>query len=142
AKKEAEISAREQALREAEKQAKQEAEVAAKQQAKRETEKREVEETQEVAAGTSSMIYQGDVQLVVSSPVGLEQVRELKESLEQVEDLKILWTGGSVENGTIIAVSLENPIPLISILNKIPTVEKVEMRGKSILVMLKAPLGS
>ncbi|MFC2003805.1 hypothetical protein ACFLV4_07715, partial [Chloroflexota bacterium] len=103
---------------------------------------REVEETQEVAAGTSSRIDRGDFQLVVSSPVGFNQVREFKESLEQVEDLKILWTGGGADKGIIIAVSLQNPMPLIPILNKIPAVEKAEKVGGSILVMLKTSPGS
>ncbi len=146
AEREAELAAKQRAereaeeaqiVREAEKQARQEAELAAKQQAER-----DAEEPQKVAAGTGSGIYQGDFKLVVSSPVGFERVREFRESLERIENLKILWTGGGADKGTIIAVSLQNPMPLIPILNKIQVVEKAEKMGGSILVMLKASPGS
>ncbi|MFC2067336.1 hypothetical protein ACFLUO_09900 [Chloroflexota bacterium] len=138
AKKEAGISAREQALREAE--------LTAKQRAEREAEKakkaREVSEPQKVAPGTGSGMYQGDFKIVVSSPVSLGRVREFRESLERIENLKVLWAGGGADKGTIIAVSLQNPMPLIPIFNKIQTVEKAEKMGESILVMLKTSPGS
>ena len=64
-------------------------------------------------------------------------MRQFTESLEEVEDLKVVWTGGSMDEGAIITVSVQKPIPLIRILDEMPMVEKVEMKDEKIVVMLK-----
>ena len=76
---------------------------------------------------------------MVPSPVEFEQVRQFKACLEQVRNLRIAWAGGSVGRGTITTVLVQKPMPLIRILNKMPTVEKVDRKGRNIMVMLKAP---
>jgi len=140
AKKEAELAAKEKAKREAEearkareadKQAKKEAELAAKEKAKREAE--------EAVRDTDSGIYEGNFRLVLPLPVGFEQVRQFKERLEQIENLRIVWTGGSVAEGAIIAVSVQKPMTLIRILNEMPMVEKVDKKGEKIVAVLKTP---
>ncbi|MFC2040525.1 hypothetical protein ACFLTW_05100, partial [Chloroflexota bacterium] len=126
--------------KEAEEKAKKEAEKAAKEKAKQISNRGAVKEVggaQKVTANTSLGTYKGEVKLKVSASVDFgKQVREFNESLKQVEGLEISWTGGSADEGTIIAVSLQTPMPLIDILNKIPIVDKIEIRGESILVTL------
>jgi len=145
ARKEAEQLAKEQAKREAEEVRKaKEAEERARKEADRlakEQAKREAEETAKKGAvqGIGSEIYQGDVELVVPSPAGFKQVRQFKERLERVENLRVVWSGGSVDEGSIIAVSVQKPMTLIRILNEMPTLEKVDKKGERIVVMLKTP---
>jgi sulfite reductase alpha subunit-like flavoprotein len=152
AKKEAELAAKEKAKREAEearkareteKQAKKEAELAAKEKAKREAEEaRKARETREAALDISSEIYEGDVRLVVPSAVTLKHVTQFQEHLRKVDNLKIALVGGSVDEGVIIVVSLEQPVTLIRILNEMPMVEKVDKKGRNIVITLKTPVVS
>ena len=86
-----------------------------------------------------SEIYEGDVELVVPSPAGFKQVRQFKECLERVENLRVVWSGGSVDEGSVIGVSVQKPMTLIRILNEMPTLEKVDKKGERIVVMLKTP---
>jgi len=120
--------------KEYEKLARKEAERAAKEEAKREAE--EAKRAEEAAHDISSEIYEGDVRLVIPSPAGFEQVRRFKKRLEKVKSLRIVWVGGSVEEGAIIVASLQNPVTLIRILNEMPTVEKVDKKNGNIVVML------
>lgn len=140
AKKEAERQAKEQAGRDAEE---------AKERAKREAEEaKRVEEAEAKAkkeAGqpakeqaVSAELYEGMVNLVIASPVDLGQMRRLEEYLCQVQDLRLVVVGGSVDEGTKIVVSAEKPIPLIDIIRKMPPIEQVVKKGKEIQVMLKA----
>ena len=130
-------AAKEEARREAEKLASKEAERAAKEAAKREV--KEAKRAQEAVHDISSEIYEGDVRLVIPSPAGFEQVTQFKERLEKVKKLRIVWVGGSVEEGAIIVASLQNPMTLIRILNEMPTVEKVDKKNGNIVVMLTLP---
>jgi len=75
---------------------------------------------------------------VVPPPAGFERVKQFAESLEQIENLKVVWIGGAEEEGTIIGISVQKPVVLIQILNEMPTVEKVHKKGEKIVVMLKA----
>ena len=71
-------------------------------------------------------------------PVDLGQVGELEEYLRQVQNLRLVLIGGSVEEGSEIVVSAEKPVSLISVLREIPLVERVVKKDKEIQVTLKA----
>jgi HD-GYP domain-containing protein (c-di-GMP phosphodiesterase class II) len=81
-------------------------------------------------------LYTGEVRLVVPLTVGGLEVRRFKEHLESIEDLKIIMTGGSEEEGHLILLSVQKPMPLISVINDVTMVESVEKHGKNILVSL------
>ena len=155
AKKEAEQLAREQAKKEteeekearvkkeaeeAEKRAKKEAEQLAKEEAKKEAgeEKKAGKSVQDIGSAT----YEGDFQIVLPSPLSFKHVRQFTERLEEVEDLKVMWTGGSLDEGTIIGVSVQKPVPLVRILSEMLVVEKVEMKEDKIVVTLKTSAAS
>ncbi len=143
AKREAEQAAKERAKREAEEakeKAKREAEEAktareAEQKAKREAEQKAKREAEEKIRAN---LYEGMVKLAIASPVDYGQVRELEGYLRQVQGLRLVLVGGSVEEGVKIVVSAEKPIPLVGILRELPPVEQVVKEGKEIQVTLKA----
>jgi putative nucleotidyltransferase with HDIG domain len=153
AKKEPERLAKEETKREAEEakqareveiQAKKEPERLAKEETKREAEEAkqarevEIETKKEATHDIGAKIYEGNVMLVVPPPVGFEQVSQFKEYLERVENLRILFFGASADEGFIIAVSVQQPMTLIRILNEMPMVEKaIKKSKKQIVLMLK-----
>ncbi|MFC1987178.1 hypothetical protein ACFLVH_01320 [Chloroflexota bacterium] len=98
----------------------------------------EDKETRETTQGTESEIYKGDVQIVVSYMDDYRQTTQFKESLGQLENIKIMWSGGSSEETSITVVSVQKPMPLIRTLNEMPMVERVYRRGEKIVVVLKA----
>ena len=126
--------------------AKKEAERAAKDRASREAEeakrakeaKNRVKGEEEDKEAVSAELYQGIVKLTIVPPIDLGQVRKLEEYLSQVQDLRLVLIGGSVDEGTEIVVSAENPIPLTDVLREIPPVEQVVKKGKKIQITLKA----
>jgi len=78
---------------------------------------------------------------VISSFVNLEQLRQFEEHLRQIKDVRIAWTGGSADEGPIIAISLQKPLQLM-FLNEIPLVEKAYKEGGRIVVRLSNPVGN
>ena len=63
------------------------------------------------------------------------QVR--KRGAHRVEGLRLEAIGGSVEGGSEIIVSVENPIPLVDILKGMPSVAEAVKQGKDTRVVLK-----
>jgi small-conductance mechanosensitive channel len=131
AKKEAEKLAKEKAKREAEeaKRAKKETERLAKEQAKQ-AKKAGKGAVQDVSPVTS----EGNFQLVLPSSVGFKQLKQFTDRLSEVKDLKVVWTGGSTDEGILIAVSVAQAVPLAQILSEMPMVEGVEVKGNKITI--------
>lgn len=137
-KKEAEKLAKEEAkkkaedekrFKEAEAKANKEAEKLAKEQAK--------QAKQEPAPDVGSATYEGKFQLVLPSSVGFKQVNQFTQHLAEIKDLEIVWTGGSLDEGTLITVSVAQATPLARILSEMPMVEGVEVKGEKVTVTLK-----
>ncbi|MFC1990229.1 hypothetical protein ACFLVW_06745, partial [Chloroflexota bacterium] len=64
----------------------------------------------------SQTLYAGEVELTIASQAELQLVARLYNYLQTIPELKILYTKGSWDKGTTIAIVLEKPLPLISIL--------------------------
>jgi len=82
----------------------------------------------------SHPLYTGEVELAVAKPVDLKMVSKLYNYLQVTPEIKLARTSGSWDKGTTITVTLDKPIPLISVLSsKIPeakvTPERPEMDG-------------
>jgi len=82
----------------------------------------------------SHPLYTGQVELTVAKPVDLKMVSKLYNYLQVTPEIKLARTSGSWDKGTTITVTLDKPIPLISVLSsKIPeakvTPERPEMDG-------------
>jgi len=128
----------------AEEKAKKEAELEAKERANREAEeakeaKRAEEKTKEaVELEVDAGLYEGVMELTIVPPIDLGQMENLEKDLRQVENLRLVLVGGSVDEGNKIVVSAEKPIPLLRILGEMPAVEQVVRKGDKIQVTLKA----
>ena len=79
------------------------------------------------------------VKLILASPVDPGQLKELEKSLRQVQGLRVVLVGSSVEEGTRVMVSVEESIPLVGILSEMSAVEQVAKAGRDIRVTLLAP---
>ncbi len=117
----------------------------AKERVRRETEEaREGELVTEPAAKAkeaeevSTLLYEGTIDLVIMPPVGVLQIKNLEEKLRLIQNLRVVLTGGSVDEPIRIVVSAEQPIPLIDVLSQIPIVDQVTKEGKEIQILLKA----
>jgi len=145
AKKEAEKLAKEKAKKEAEeaKRAKKEAERLAKEQAKQDKKdkkaKKDKKDNREAVQDISPATSEGNFQLVLPSSVGFKQLKQFTDHLAGVKDLKIVWTGGSTDEGILIAVSVAQAVPLAQILSEMPMVEGVEVKGEKITITPKGP---
>ncbi len=83
----------------------------------------------------SQTLYAGEIELAIAIPVKLNMVSKLYNHLQTIPEIKILRTTGSWDRGTTITVVLEKPIPLISLVSKIPGVEATsELPQKDSLV--------
>ena len=114
-------------------------------QAKKEAKKAEAqakEEAKQAARGkdkgSAARTYKGMIRLTIMPPVDSGQLKILEEHLSQVQDLRLVVVGGSVESGTEIVISAENPIPLLDILREMPPVAQVITKGKTAQITLKA----
>ncbi|MFC1981901.1 hypothetical protein ACFLUN_00325 [Chloroflexota bacterium] len=67
--------------------------------------------------------YDGEVELTIATPVELKLVSRLYNYLQTIPELRVLYTRGSWDQGTTIAIVMEEPIPLINILTETPGVE-------------------
>jgi len=86
--------------------------------------KEETSSTQ-LKPGDSQTLYAGEVELAIAIPVELKMVSKLYNYLQTIPDIKILRTTGSWDRGTTITVVADKPIPLISTISKIPSVEVI-----------------
>lgn len=103
---------------------------------------RKVEKDEPPVIKTNSELCEGVVELVFPPPVNLNQVKQVEESLKQIEYLRLLRSGGSAEEGAVIAISVQKLFLLNSILNEMPLVDEVvevEKMRQKLTVRLKAP---
>ena len=105
-------------------------------QAEESPKKKEAKQARKSSGSISSEIYEGKVQLVIPSPPDFRKVEQFKKHLEENENLTILWTGGSADEGAIIAVSVHKPTSLLLNLNQIPLVESVSKKSNKIAITL------
>ena len=66
--------------------------------------------------------YSGEVELMVVPPVDLKLVTQLYNYLQTIQELKVLYTRGSWDQGTTIVVVLEKPFALVKSITGIPNV--------------------
>ncbi|MFC1874530.1 hypothetical protein ACFLYX_04435, partial [Chloroflexota bacterium] len=67
-----------------------------------------------------SAIYNGEIEMIMDSTVELKLVSQFYNYLQKVPELRVLYTRGSWDQGTTIAVVLEKPMPLIKVLTEVP----------------------
>ena len=94
-------------------------------------------ETGEPGQDIWSKLHQGGVLIRVAPNVGIHQLHDFQERLSQLENLRVIWSGGSSDGGPTIAVSLQKPMTLMRALNEFPIVDSVSAEDKDIIVVLK-----
>ncbi len=72
-------------------------------------------------------LYAGEIEIAIATPVELKMVSKFYDYLQTVNELKILRTTGSWDQGTTITVVLGKPIPLVSIVAKMTGVKDIEV---------------
>ena len=116
-------------------------------QAKKEAERKAKEEAREAKRVAEQIkkdpdICLGYVELILSLPMPYRSMEEFTQRLNEIEGLRVVWNGGSVVEGTIIGVSSEEQIPLISNLKKLPQVEDARKSGKKVTVKIRETASS
>jgi hypothetical protein len=93
-----------------------------------ETDEQEEEENVLLKQDRNSL-YTGEVEISIDKPVDPKMVSKLYNYLQTTPEIKFVRTSGSWERGTTIAVSLDKPVSLISVLSsKIPEANIVPVR--------------
>lgn len=67
-------------------------------------------------------LYQGAVELEITSPVGLHQLLLLNEHLRSMGQAEVLGVGGSLDKDVTIRLRLKTPAPLLEALRNLPEV--------------------
>jgi len=76
--------------------------------------------------------------LTIANPDNLKETMPLEKELSRVNGLRVVLTGGDARGGTFMCISIDRPIDLPGILNKMPMVGAVSGSGKRLLVALKS----
>jgi vacuolar-type H+-ATPase subunit H len=78
---------------------------------------------EKVEGKESPNIYEGNVELVIPPPLGLDRMLQLHKHLRNIPNIEVLNLGVSADKSITIRVALENPTPLRKILEELPEVE-------------------
>jgi vacuolar-type H+-ATPase subunit H len=70
-------------------------------------------------------LFIGTVELALAPPVVLDRMLQLHKHLKQTPHVDVLNLGGSVDRGITIRVVVQDPIPLLKVIGKLPEVNKV-----------------
>jgi hypothetical protein len=91
------------------------------------TESPAIVQTETAVEGTKNnlALYDGTVELKVSSNTNLEQIIQLHSRLKSIRQLRVSNVYGSVDKDVTIRLSLEKPMPLLNTLKDMPEIEKV-----------------
>jgi hypothetical protein len=98
------------------------------------SESQTVEEIVDSADGLTSIapppedspLFNGDIDIVIAPPVDIAQLMRFQRTLRNVPSLNISCTTGHRNGHPVITVAIIQPLPLISLLNRMPEVEKAE----------------
>ena len=88
-------------------------------------------------AGGGDDLYQGRVALEITEPISFADIAKLKAHLYEVPDLQLVSIGGSSVGQTMIIVTADKPLPLLSILSEIPMAKGVSKKENNIQMALR-----
>ena len=71
----------------------------------------------------SATLYEGNVELIVPPPLGLDKMLQLHKHLRNIPNAKVLNLGVASDKSITVRLLLESPTPLLSILEDLPEVE-------------------
>lgn len=70
------------------------------------------------------VLYQGNIELVIPPPLSLDRMLQLHKHLRNTPQIEVLNLGVAADKSITIRILLENPVPLLNILEGLPEVEK------------------
>jgi len=71
----------------------------------------------------SATLYEGNVELIVPPPLGLDKMLQLHKHLRNIPNTKVLNLGVASDKSITVRLLLESPTPLLSVLEDLPEVE-------------------
>jgi vacuolar-type H+-ATPase subunit H len=71
----------------------------------------------------SDTLYEGNVELIVPPPLGLDKMLQLHKHLRNIPNAKVLNLGVASDKSITVRILLESPTPLLSVLEDLPEVE-------------------
>jgi sugar-specific transcriptional regulator TrmB len=87
-------------------------------------------------AGENEVPVKGIAKLVITSPANLHQLQDIQRYLNGIDEIHVVMVGGSTEGSTQIAVSLNEPVMLLSALKNIPLIDKASVVDGAIYITL------
>ncbi len=72
-------------------------------------------------------LFEGEIEIAILPPVDMAQFIQVRRNLLHTQHLKILRTASSWNQGTVINVFADKPLPLVSMLMEMPAVKRVEL---------------
>ena len=94
------------------------------------------EDLQSAAIDYTEETRKNNFRLIIPQSTNFSEVAEFKTYLKEDTNLKIIMSGGSTDEGSIIIVSTESQ-NIFPVLNEIPLVESARRKGEDIQVKLK-----
>jgi len=83
--------------------------------------------------------YTGEVELEIPAPVNPKMVYKLYDYLQTIPELRILYTRGSWDRGTVIAVMLDQPMPIVNLLSEMAGVQVMQLLSQKDSLVEKIP---
>ena len=71
----------------------------------------------------SATLYEGNVELIVPPPLGLDKMLQFHKHLRNIPNAKVLNLGVASDKSITVRILLESPTPLLSVLEDLPEVE-------------------
>jgi vacuolar-type H+-ATPase subunit H len=82
--------------------------------------------------------YEGRLKIDIAPPVDIDQINNLEQYLAKAPNLKVIQKGVSEDGSAWIEIDINNPVPLLDILKKVPGVKDVVGCKSYIIIALKS----
>ncbi len=85
---------------------------------------------------TGSLVYSGIVRINIKKPVAPNRIKLFAEQLNEIDKIRMLFIGGQANKDTVIHLKIDEDMPLVDILKKLPDVDSVDIKDKNIQLTL------
>ena len=71
--------------------------------------------------------FEGEIEIAILAPVDMARLIQFRRNLLDTSHLKVLRTAGSWNEGSVITVAVDKPLPLVGVLMEMPEVQSAEL---------------
>ncbi|MDD4874656.1 MAG: hypothetical protein PHE15_06770 [Dehalococcoidales bacterium] len=89
-----------------------------------------------INSNPESVLYKGMIKVIVGLPTEPFKIKTLGDKLKDIENLRVLVISGCMGKNTEITLSLNEYLPLVDILDSMPEVNDITIKGKDIFLTL------